>query len=91
MTTTCATGVVRRKRKRVPLWLAQLYMYRYLVAPVRVTLATSAQFLLESIKRDSSAHAQGSLQRSLGEGVRAPERATDAEAFVGLQRDWTKL
>jgi hypothetical protein len=91
MATTCATGVVRRKRKRVPLWLAQLYMYRYLVGPARVTLATSAQFLLESIKRDSAQYAQDSLQRELGEGKRTAERTTSSEAFKGLQRDWTKL
>jgi hypothetical protein len=85
------TGIVKRKRKRVPLWLAQLYMYRYLVGPVRVTLASSAQFLLESIKRDSAQYASDSLQRELGEGKRTPVRAASSEAFKGLQRDWTKL
>jgi len=84
-------GVVKRKRKRVPLWLAQLYMYRYLVGPARVTLATSAQFLLESIKRDSAQYAQDSVQRGLGARERTPAGATSSEAFKGLQRDWTKL
>ena len=87
MSTTCAERV--RKRKRVPLWLAQLYMYRYLVAPVRVTLASSAQFLLESIKREK--WAQDSVQRSLGEGERTAARAAAATPYAGLERDWTKL
>jgi hypothetical protein len=87
MSTTCAGRV--RKRRRVPLWLAQLYMYRYLVAPVRVTLASSAQFLLESIKREK--WAQDSVQRSLGTGERETARAASGAAFAGLERDWTKL
>ena len=89
MSTMCAGRV--RKRKRVPLWLAQLYMYRYLVAPVRVTLASSAQFLLESIRRDSSTYAQGGLQRSLGAGERTTAQSAAATPYAGLERDWTKL
>ena len=81
----------KRKRKRVPLWLAQLYMYRYLVRPVHVTLATSAQFLLESIKRDSAQHAQDSLQRELGARERETAHAAAAPPYAGLKRDWTKL
>ena len=87
MSTMCAGRV--RKRKRVPLWLAQLYMYRYLVAPVHVTLASSAQFLLESIKREK--WAQDSVQRSLGARERTAAHAAAASAFAGLERDWTKL
>ena len=87
MSTTCVGRV--RKRKRVPLWLAQLYMYRYLVAPVRVTLASSAQFLLESIKREK--WAQDSVQCSLGTGEREAARAAGGASFAGLERDWTKL
>ena len=87
MSTTCAERV--RKRKRVPLWLAQLYMYRYLVAPVRVTLASSAQFLLESIKREK--WAQDSVQRSLGAGERTTAQSAAATPYAGLERDWTKL
>ena len=75
----------------MPLWLAQLYMYRYLVAPVRVTLASSAQFLLESIRRDSSTYAQSGLQRSLGTRERTAAQSAAATPYAGLERDWTKL
>ena len=75
----------------MPLWLAQLYMYRYLVGPVRVTLASSAQFLLESIKRDSAQYAQDSLQRGLGAREREAAQSAAAAPYAGLQRDWTKL
>jgi len=64
-------------------------MYRYLVAPVRVTLASSAQFLLESIKREK--WAQDSLPRRLGAGERETAHVAAATPYAGLERDWTKL
>lgn len=74
---------------RTPRWLAQLYMYRYFVPAVRVTLPCSAQGLLEAIRREASGDAQGSLQCPVGQGE--PARALRPSPFAGLERDWTKL
>ena len=76
---------VARKRKRVPLWRAQLYMYRFFVVAPKITLPATAEFLLASIRRD----AQSGLSCRVGE--RESAGAFHGATFAGLQRDWTKL
>lgn len=65
------------KRKRKPLWLAQLHMWRYLHAAVPITLA--ARCADEKPPPDS-------LQGGLGEGMRTSARPASAlEAFERLK------
>lgn len=82
-----------KKRKRVPLWRAQLYIWRFYhppqtgTLPVRVLERAFFSPLLLTYDPPNS------LPRGMGEGAeRTPGVHSGGEAtFAGLKRDWTKL
>jgi hypothetical protein len=84
----------RKKRRRVSLWRAQLYMYQFhagrrlCTLPHHVERALWSPALRYWVPDDPS----DCLPRGVGEGEREAQRATAAEApYAGLQRDWAKL
>ena len=82
-----------KKRKRVPLWRAQLYIWRFYHPPQTGTLPVRVleRAFFSPLLR--YAYAPHSLSRGMGEGAeRASGVHSASEAtFAGLKRDWTKL
>ena len=60
------------RRRRNPLWLAQLYNWRYWRKSPKVTLARTAEFLLGEVHDGAT---QNCGERRMGEGERAAEQS----------------
>ena len=74
--------MTRRQKKRKPLWLAQLHMWRYLHPSASVTLAHHA---------DTSDETPEGLPRDVGEGERTAAGTSSFEVFERLKRGGTDL
>lgn len=79
----------QRKRKRVPLWLAQLRMYQHLIARPHVTVAQSAQFIAPLLLEGHVP--SNSLQCGMGERDCASGVHSAREAFERLKGLGSKL